>query len=223
MTHFFDAAVAEEVGVNAAIIFQNIYYWCEKNRANDDNFFDGKYWTYSSIEAFGKLFPYLTIRNIRTAVEKLKDSGLIVIGRFNKSSYDRTLWYAITEKGYSILLYRNIHLSEMTNEIAAIDEPIPNINKDNNTYRGVFTPPTLDEVKAYCTERKNGIDPERFVNFYEAKGWMIGKNKMKDWKAAIRTWEKDAQYAYRPKTGEKELSFNPREIELRAIMETPEL
>jgi hypothetical protein len=53
-----------------------------------------------------------------------------------------------------------------------------------------FKPPTIDEVKAYCTERKNGVDAERFVDFYEAKGWMLGKNKMKDWKAAVRTWER---------------------------------
>ena len=54
-----------------------------------------------------------------------------------------------------------------------------------------FIPPTVDEVRAYCNERNNGIDPEEFVSFYESKGWMIGKNKMKDWKAAIRTWEKN--------------------------------
>lgn len=52
-----------------------------------------------------------------------------------------------------------------------------------------FTPPTVEEVQAYCTERKNGIDPQAFVDYYEARGWNIGKNKMKDWKAAVRTWE----------------------------------
>ena len=55
--------------------------------------------------------------------------------------------------------------------------------------RGRFAPPTLCEVAAYCLERKNGIDPQSFIDFYEAKGWYIGKNKMKDWKAAVRTWE----------------------------------
>lgn len=63
------------------------------------------------------------------------------------------------------------------------------IEKDN-TRVGRFKPPSLDEVKAYCLERKNSVDPQAFVDFYEAKGWMIGKNKMKDWKAAVRTWEK---------------------------------
>lgn len=56
--------------------------------------------------------------------------------------------------------------------------------------KGRFTPPSVDEVKAYCLERKNSVDPQAFVDFYEAKGWMIGKNKMRDWKAAVRTWEK---------------------------------
>ena len=52
-----------------------------------------------------------------------------------------------------------------------------------------FAPPSLQEVTDYCLERKNGIDPSHFIDFYSAKGWLIGKNKMKDWKAAVRTWE----------------------------------
>ena len=65
-------------------------------------------------------------------------------------------------------------------------------DKDKNTIkkRTVFKPPTVDEVRAYCTERNNKIDPQAFIDFYESKGWMIGANKMKDWKAAVRTWEK---------------------------------
>lgn len=59
--------------------------------------------------------------------------------------------------------------------------------KDNNK---IFKPPTVDDVRAYCTERGNNVDPRSFVDFYESKGWMIGKNKMKDWKAAVRTWER---------------------------------
>ena len=52
-----------------------------------------------------------------------------------------------------------------------------------------FAPPTVDEVRAYCQDRQNGIDPQRFVDYYTSNGWMVGKNKMKDWKAAVRTWE----------------------------------
>ena len=54
-----------------------------------------------------------------------------------------------------------------------------------------FSPPTLEDVQKYCQERKNSVDAERFLNFYESKGWFVGKNKMKDWKAAVRTWERE--------------------------------
>lgn len=62
-----------------------------------------------------------------------------------------------------------------------------NDNKSNNNRR--FKPPNVEEVRAYCQERKNSISPEAFVDYYTSKGWMIGKNKMKDWKAAVRSWE----------------------------------
>lgn len=54
-----------------------------------------------------------------------------------------------------------------------------------------FTPPTIEEVTAYCKERGNSVDPERFVDFYASKGWRVGNQPMKDWKACVRTWEKD--------------------------------
>lgn len=53
-----------------------------------------------------------------------------------------------------------------------------------------FIPPSVEEVEQYCIERSNNIDAQSFIDFYESKGWMIGKNKMKDWKAAVRTWER---------------------------------
>lgn len=63
--------------------------------------------------------------------------------------------------------------------------------KENNTIKGeFFTKPSLEEINAYCTERKNDVSAQKFFDFYESKGWMVGKNKMKDWKAAVRNWEK---------------------------------
>ena len=62
--------------------------------------------------------------------------------------------------------------------------------KENRAKKRHFSKPSVDEVRAYCQERKNNVDPERFVSFYESKGWVIGKSPMKDWKAAVRTWEK---------------------------------
>ena len=56
--------------------------------------------------------------------------------------------------------------------------------------RSIFHPPTLDEVEAYCRERNNGVDAQRFVDYYQSNGWMVGRAKMKDWRAAVRNWER---------------------------------
>ena len=64
-----------------------------------------------------------------------------------------------------------------------------------------FTPPSFDEVKDYCFERGNSVDPQKFIDFYSSKGWMVGRNKMKDWKAAIRTWEKGSNNTTNKKQG----------------------
>ena len=66
---------------------------------------------------------------------------------------------------------------------------IKNINNDIKQSNRRFTPPTVDEVQKYCRERENNIDAAAFVSFYESNGWKVGQNKMKDWKAAVRTWE----------------------------------
>ena len=69
-----------------------------------------------------------------------------------------------------------------------IDTEIEKKKKGKTSSR--FTPPTLDEVIDYCNERLNGVDAERFIDYYTANGWKVGKNPMKDWKAAVRTWER---------------------------------
>lgn len=65
----------------------------------------------------------------------------------------------------------------------------PDMDVGHKTIRKRFAPPTVDEVAAYCLERQNGIDPQRFMDHYTANGWKVGKNKMQDWRAAVRTWE----------------------------------
>lgn len=64
----------------------------------------------------------------------------------------------------------------------------------SNARNARFTPPPVEEVEAYCRERGNAVDAQRFVDFYSSNGWRVGRNPMKDWRAAIRTWEKN-EYA----------------------------
>jgi hypothetical protein len=120
---FFDVAVAESVGVNAAIIFQNLSYWCEKNAANDRHIHEGRAWTYNSNAAFAKLFPYLTENQIRTAIDKLIEAGLILTGNFNETAYDRTKWYSVKTQ---------VHSGLNPNGTGFKPEPIPDKKPDNN-------------------------------------------------------------------------------------------
>ena len=74
-----------------------------------------------------------------------------------------------------------------------------------------FTPPTLEEVQAYCIERNNTVDPQHFIDYYTANGWLVCKNKMKDWKAAVRTWERNG---YSSKANNSQYKANTKAQEL---------
>lgn len=73
---------------------------------------------------------------------------------------------------------------------------------------GRFTKPTLEEVTAYCLERQNTVEPQGFLDFYDSKGWMIGKSPMKDWRAAVRTWEKNGHGPKKDRVATKEDAKN---------------
>lgn len=143
--HHFNVEIAKECGVNASILFSNIAYWIEHNKANGINFHDGHYWTFNSMKAFSELFPYFSEKQIKTALKKLEDDGLIMTGNYNKLPFDRTKWYAVTNKGYTILNQGNaneqnvpIDETEKSNEIRPEgqmrfdqkDRAIPDINTD---------------------------------------------------------------------------------------------
>ena len=119
--HIFDPEIAAQVGLNAAVIYQNLKFWCDKNAANDRHFHDGKYWTYNSAKAFDVLFPYLTKNQIRTAMLKLENADLITVGNFNGSAYDRTKWFCVSDQ---------IHLGKNPNGFAPKPEPIPDGKPD---------------------------------------------------------------------------------------------
>lgn len=211
--HSFNTEIAEEYGVNAAILFYHIVFWIEKNEANETNYHDGHYWTYNSIKAFKTLFPYMGEKQIRNALKKLTDEELLITGNYNKSPYDRTMWYALTERAISILPKGQMKIAKRAHENSQKGEPIPdskpfglpngyvntNVFTGEKSHKGKspsnskrFIKPTIEEIKAYCSERRNNVDAESFYDFYESKGWYVGKNPMKDWKAAVRTWEKNS-------------------------------
>lgn len=88
-------------------------------------------------------------------------------------------------------------VNQMTTEVRLGKDSIGKVSTesvaDKPPTRHRFVPPTVDEVRAYCTEKGYPIDPQRFVDYYTSNGWMVGRNKMKDWRAAVRTWSRKEQ------------------------------
>ena len=125
-------------------------------------------------------------------------------------------WLSLLDKnGYitRVLIYRQGSKEILSRYIKLVDKPslkmctdntninITNTNLTDSNKKAFFKKPTLDEVKNYCILRKNNIEAEAFIDFYESKDWKIGKNKMKNWKACVRTWE--SREAKKPKTMSK--------------------
>jgi hypothetical protein len=95
--HTFDPDIAIQVGVNAAVVYRNLVFWVRHNETNRRNFHEGRFWTYNSLSAFNEQFPYLTAKQIRTALDKLVEAGLILKGNFAQDKFKRANWYALGE------------------------------------------------------------------------------------------------------------------------------
>lgn len=122
----------------------------------------------------------LSVQQIRTALKKLKDTGSINIQSTNKYSVIELLHYSDFQDGSNSQITDKPTVRQQTEKPKK--EPKP---------RAKFVAPTVEEVMAYCQERGNGVDAVRFVDYYSSKGWVVGRQPMKDWKSAVRTWERN--------------------------------
>lgn len=143
--------MAELYGIEAAIILKNLSYWIEKNSANNSNFFDGRTWTYNSMAAWEKLFPYMSKSKIRRVLDNLVERKVLLKGNYNSNPYDRTLWYAFADHDekneiqdeLSICQNQQMENSEMTNQFAVGDKCITN----SKPYSKPYTSPNGEAPK----------------------------------------------------------------------------
>lgn len=147
---------------------------------------------------------------VMRSIKKLEDNGLIStrkkLGASTHYTFNMTLQADSnqSQRGTSEPVPESHQSQSGTSPTQSPDQsqrvtkPVPQWDPNHkepevtvNKHRTRFTRPDIDEVKSYCLERGNQVDPERFIDHYTANGWKVGKNSMKDWKAAVRTWEKN--------------------------------
>tara|TARA_R110000787_G_scaffold12678_5_gene40757 strand:+ start:8829 stop:9434 length:606 start_codon:yes stop_codon:yes gene_type:complete len=152
---------------NAKLLYAEITALCNMN---------GK--CTASTQYFCKLYE-VSRGAVQNWLKMLEDNGYI----------NRTVIY---KQGTKEIMHRYIKLKDKGSINISTDNTninITNTNLTDSNKKARFKKPNLDEVKNYCILRKNTIDAESFIAFYESKGWMVGSNKMKNWKQSIITWE----------------------------------
>lgn len=180
--------------------FEEVLFYRLIVNCDDYGRFDGRAAVIKS-----RLFPLkdsVTVKAVSDAINKLASAELVTLYVFEGKPYlylptwDKHQQVRARRSKYpepsSDLISSDTICNQMISDVPVIQsESESNPNPKEGVRAARFTPPTVDEVRDYCRERGNTVDAERFVDFYAAKGWMVGKNRMKDWKAAVRTWEKE--------------------------------
>lgn len=163
--HMFDPDIAQEVGINAAVIYQNIAFWCERNEANGENMHEGRSWTFNSVKAYGILFPYLTSDQIRRSLEKLVDVGLLGVGFFHEDQRVRTKWFCVLRQAHLASVPSSFGISAKCTKDTDVNTDINTDNK-HDVREGLFDAIETPEAKK---------PTDSFEEFWEAYPKKAGK------------------------------------------------
>lgn len=158
------------------------------------------------------------------------ESGVVVIkhwkihnyiqkDRYKETLYteEKSLLFEKENKEYTLNTECIQIVSSMDTQVSIGEDSKDKIRKNKiNTKK--FIPPKVEEVKEYCIERNNNVDAERFIDYYTSNGWKVGKNSMKDWKAAVRTWERRNDNGGYNTNSKKDTQYDPSELKYSGII-----
>jgi hypothetical protein len=128
----------------------------------------------------------ISVQTIRTILKKLEKTNEIELKSTSQYTIVTICKYECYQDENETTNKPITNNQQTTNKQLTTNKNVKNVKNE----RSIFIEPTYNDILEYCIERKNGVDVNKFLNFYSAKGWMVGKNKMIDWKACVRTWEK---------------------------------
>lgn len=154
--------LAARYGLDVAVFIQNIYYWVRKNEANQEHFYDGRYWAHSSYRGLEKWFePLWSMQQIKRIVSKCRDQGLLLVGNYNPDGFTHTNWYSVTDavleiygdspEPEKVVRNRTIDSSILMQNRSEI-EPANNVYKININKPPIVPREVLDRVDEACGE-----------------------------------------------------------------------
>lgn len=168
MEYSFDIDLATKYGLDEAVLYKNILFWCQKNKANHRHFYDDKYWMYNSASAFSELFPFWNKKKIERLLQSLVDCGLIIKGEYNQNRYDRTLWYSAIESVACMSHICRMEATDLSHRYPENVAPIPDVNTDIITDRR--TPTKKLPKNKYGSLDNVLLTDEELVKLYEKFG-----------------------------------------------------
>lgn len=161
--HSFDVDFAKEHGVVQAVLFANIKYWIEVNRADGRNFHDGHTWTHNSKKAYAEIFPYLSNDQVRRALDAMVSKGILITGNYNTTPYNHTLWYAVADES-RYLFARESDAQSIGGQRPIDLAPVPNrIGNDAQSLERTDSKPDNNPDIRLLSTPSDGCPPEKTV------------------------------------------------------------
>ena len=168
----FDKSLARKLGLNEAIVVQQIHYWLKVNEKSNRNYIDGRYWTYNTLKDWHKNdFDFMSVDTVKRTFTKLENLGILIVGNYNKDRRDRTKWYSIDYIKLEELVSKNVNQSfsnsgncKSANCTNAMDESEQQCKSANCTF--AIYDESLKCNSAYCTNAIVHIAPTQEGNMH---------------------------------------------------------
>lgn len=175
----FNPEVAEVIGLNQAIVLQQINYWINKPFAKE---IDGKRWIYNSIDQWQKdNFPFWSERTIRRILKKLEDEELIISGRFNKATYDQTKWYTINEEKLEAVMRRDVQNEPDNKDASCVQNGRIRCGQNGRLKSGKMDEPIPETTRDYSESTSvDYLSKEKGQDSHERKDDLSSKDDLRD-------------------------------------------
>lgn len=181
----YNVRIACKLGLKEAIVFNHLASWITFNQDSDSNYYDGRYWTFNSIKKWAEGLPELSYKQVRDALDNLIENGYLLAGNYNKLPYDKTKWYALTDKGMKAYGYEDI---EPTHEDVLEAETVNEISFEEPNK--IIATVENNEVYSHAQQVLNQIE-----TFYPHNGkWDANKPRERS-QFVTRYWTKIVNYA----------------------------